>query len=82
MTVTVELPPEVEAGLAALAAAQGVSLQDYLRHVLEGQLPSGAKLLTPAQRASLWRQGTVNLPRTSPLSDQAISRDSIYGARG
>jgi hypothetical protein len=82
MTVSVELPPEVEAGLKALAVVQGVSLQDYLRHVLEGQLASSAKPLTPAQRASLWRQATVNLPCTAPLPDQAISRAAIYKTRG
>jgi hypothetical protein len=34
MTVTVELNPEVEAGLSALARAEGVPLQVFLRSLL------------------------------------------------
>jgi hypothetical protein len=82
MTVTIELPPEIEAGLAAQAAAQGISLQEYLRHVLEGQVPSWRKPMTPRERAALWRQGTATLPRTPPLPDKALSRESIYDTRG
>ena len=82
MTVTIELPPEIEAGLTAQAAAQGISLQQYLRHVLEGQVPPKGQPMTPAERASLWRQGTANLPRTPPLSDHAVSRETIYDPRG
>jgi hypothetical protein len=82
MTVTVELPPEIEAGLAAQAAAQGISLQEYLRHVLQAQASVGRKPTTPRERAELWRKGTADLPRTSPLPDRAISRETIYETRG
>jgi hypothetical protein len=81
MTVTIELPPEIEASLAAQAAAQGISLQQYLRHLLEEQVPQG-KPVTPAERAAFWRQSTTGLPRTPPLPDDAISRDTLYDTRG
>jgi hypothetical protein len=83
MTVTIELPPEIEENLAAQAAAQGISLRQYLRHLLEEQVPSrrGASL-TPAQRAALWRESVMGLPRTPPLPDRAIDRDAIYDVRG
>jgi hypothetical protein len=81
MTVTIELRPEVEASLASLAAEQGISLTQYVRRLLEEQIP-GQVTLSPAERANLWRESVKGLPRTPPLSDDAISRDSIYDARG
>jgi hypothetical protein len=80
MAVTIELRPEIEAGLATLAAEQGVSLTQYVRRLLEEQVP-GQTALSPAERANLWRESVRDLPRTEPLSDEAISRDSIYDAR-
>jgi hypothetical protein len=38
MTVKIELSPEIEAGLAAQAAAQGVSLPEYLRPFVAAQI--------------------------------------------
>jgi hypothetical protein len=83
MSVKIELPPELEASLAAQAAAQGVPLLEYLRHLLEEQASAGAgNTLSPEERATAWRESVSGLPDTEPLSDEAISRESIYAARG
>lgn len=83
MSVKVELPPEVEAHLAAQAAAEGISLPEYLRHLLEEQASADTgSTLSPAERAAAWRESVKGLPVTPPLSDEAISRESIYNARG
>jgi hypothetical protein len=83
MTVTIDLRPDIEAGLTALAAEQGVSLAQYLRRVLEEKVRGPAPAaLTPAERAALWRESVKDLPHTPPLSDEAISRESIYDSRG
>jgi len=83
MTITLELSPDVEARLAGLAAARGLSLPEFLRRVLEEQAPSPASpRLSDAQCAEAWREAARGLPNTPPLSDEAISRDSLYGARG
>ena len=37
MSVTIDLPPDIEASLAAQAAARGVPLADHLRHLIEEQ---------------------------------------------
>ena len=37
MSVTIDLPPDTEANLAAQAAARGVPLAEHLRHLLEEQ---------------------------------------------
>ena len=63
------------------ASAQGLSLQQYLRHLLAEQLPR-SEPTTPRERAAFWRQAVAGLPRTPPLSDQAISRDTLYDMRG
>jgi hypothetical protein len=83
MTITIELTRELEAGLAAQAAERGVSLQQYLLDLLQEQaaLPLNSSL-TMRQRADFWRRSTADLPRTPPLSDQAIGRETIYDSRG
>jgi hypothetical protein len=83
MSVKIELPPEIEANLAAQAAAQGIPLPEYLRHVLEEQASAGAgNSLLPEERATVWRESVKGLPDTKPLSEEAISRESIYAVRG
>jgi hypothetical protein len=81
MTVTIELSAEIEAGLAALAEAHGLSLPQ-LQHLLEEQVSIRAAGLSPAERAAAWRASVEGLPLVPPLSDAAISRESIYGLRG
>jgi hypothetical protein len=82
MTVTIELSPDVEAGLAALAKAEGLALPQYVQHILKERISVPASELSPAERATAWRSSVSDLPSSPPLSDEAISRDSIYGARG
>jgi hypothetical protein len=81
MTVTIDLRPDLEASLAARAAERGLSLAQYVGHLIEAQFPE-KKLLTAAERAKLWRESVRNLPPSAPLSDEAISRESIYAERG
>jgi hypothetical protein len=82
MTVTIELKPEMEASLSALAAAQGVELARLVERLLEDQLPKAAAPMTPAERAAAWRAPVPGRPTRPALSDEAISRDTIYDARG
>jgi hypothetical protein len=82
MTIKIELPPEIEAGLAAIAE-QGMALPDYLQHLLEEQVPSRkAASLSPGERARIWRESAKGLPHTPPLSDEAVSRERFYDTRG
>ena len=83
MTVTIEVPPEIEAGLLEQAAAQGLPLSQYLERLLREKIPARSGLAaTPAERVAAWRDSVIGLPDTPPLSDEAISRESIYGDRG
>ncbi len=83
MIITINLPSDVEAALTAQARAKGLDLAQYAVDVLREQLPPQAPtVLSPAERARGWRESARDLPRTHPLSDEAISRESIYGDRG
>jgi hypothetical protein len=83
MTVTIELPPEIETGLTAQAKERGLPLPQYVQQLLLEQVHlRAATSLSPAERAALWRESVKDLPQTPPLSDEAISRESIYGDRG
>jgi hypothetical protein len=82
MTVTINLPPEIEADLVAQARAHGLGVPQYIEHLLRDRVPGQRTAeLSPAERASAWRESVKDLPHTPPLSDEAISRESIYGDR-
>ena len=79
MTITLELKPEVEASLLALAGARGLSLEEYLLTMVES-LP--ANELLPEERAAAFEAWSASHRSTPLLSDYAVSRDSIYEGRG
>ena len=83
MTVTIQLPSDIEADLVDQARDHGLELPQYVERLLRGQVSRRAgSALSPAERAAAWRESTRGLPHTPPLSDDAISRESIYGDRG
>jgi len=50
--------------------------------VLEKQIPRAPPAaLSPAERARAWRESARGLPDTKPLSDDTISRESLYTSR-
>jgi hypothetical protein len=83
MTLTIELPREIAANVTAQAEAQGLRLSQYVEHLLREQtaVPSGPAL-SPIEKAALWRESVLDLPHTPPLSEEAISCESIYGDHG
>ena len=81
MSVTIDLPPATEARLAVEAAELGVPLPQHLRRLLVAQASGSGARETPQESVKLWRD-VSGLPDTKPLSDEAISRESIYAERG
>lgn len=80
MTVTLNLPPQVEQAYLAEAQARGVPLDEIVREVLVAARPAGATDLSPEEwmrafRAWAHSHDHDNLP---VLSDEAVSRDSMY----
>ena len=83
MTVTIELSPETEVALQAVARASGLSIGQWLLQLAEEhvQPPSIAHLqLTDskewARQFRAWAES--HDPNTPVLSDEAMSRESIY----
>lgn len=84
MSISVELTPEIEARIRAEAEAQGVSVEKYLVAVLESftgrpHRPFYATA-SPKEWARAFRAWAQSHDLVSPLlSDEAISRERIYG---
>jgi hypothetical protein len=80
MIVTLELRPELEAGILAVARASGMTLEEYLLSVVEGTVLPGSSL-SPHERAAAFEAWSAGHRFTPPLSDEAVSRESMYESR-
>lgn len=79
MSIKLDLKPETEALLIAQATMQGVSVNRYLESLIERHLATQAE---PEWKAILDQLGrSPSLAKAPPLSDEAISRESIYRER-
>ncbi|MCI0487675.1 MAG: hypothetical protein L0229_13870 [Blastocatellia bacterium] len=83
MPATLEIEKETAEMLAAQAEARGISVDDYLRSLLKDKAASEEEVpLSPLDRARLWREWVDNHSITAtPLSDYALTRESIYAER-
>lgn len=91
MTVTIELPPDIEAGLLAQAQAEGLDVAEYVRDLVRKQLATAnptTYLRPPYERShDEWLRefdDWVNSHAGNPvvLPDEAMERESIYGDHG
>jgi len=79
MTVTLKIKPEIEAGLLTQAKARGMSLEDYVLSVVEGAVFVKAhETLSAEERAAAFEAWSAGHRPTPPLSDYAVSRESMY----
>jgi hypothetical protein len=86
MTVTLELKPEIEERIVAEAKACGLSVETYILNMLERETTHGeasfALTATPAEwKTAFLEWVNTERPAHPPLSDEAISRESIYRER-
>lgn len=84
MVVTLELKPEVEERIVAEAKAQGLSVEDYIQRKLEDQAATEDPNSLPVEeRLRRWNEflSSHDYIKAPPLSDEAISRESIYRER-
>lgn len=86
MTLTLELSPEREAALKAQAQARGMSVEQWLLDLTEQLAPSTSiahlQKTNPKEWARQFHEWAESHDRLTPLlSDEAISRESIYPDR-
>jgi len=84
MVVTLELSPEVEERISAEAKARGLSVEDYIQRKLAGKStapdPSALPFEEWLQKWNEWLSSHDYI-KAPPLSDEAISRESLYRER-
>jgi hypothetical protein len=83
MTVTLNQRSDEEAALLAKAQTSGMSVGEYLHSLIEctnaQEMPGGLPL---AERAAAFESWSANHRVTAPpLSDEAVSRESMYQGR-
>ena len=78
------LRPEITAGLEALANAQGISVEDYLKQLVERELSCE---VAPRHRLSAeewthqFEEWADSFPEAPPIPDEALSRENLYPDR-
>ena len=83
MPVLVNLSPDVEKGLTALAAKRGLSLGAYPQEIAsrEAGRASARPASTGDERAEAFLEWADSFPNTPPLSDEGMSRAGMYPGR-
>ena len=83
MAMTIERKPEHEILLRdAVLHSRFQSLEQALDQALHSLVVTCGPVSTPTERAAAYRAWAESHPRTTPvLSDEAISRETIYANR-
>lgn len=80
--MSLNLNPDIEARLIALAQSSGLSVEDFLRHVVEEKSEhSKALRLSPEQWTEQFEDWADSFPEAAPIPDEALSRESLYPDR-
>jgi hypothetical protein len=91
MTLTIQFPPDLEAGLLARAQAEGLDVSEYVQNLVRGQIlaKTSADFSRPAhelsseqRRQNLQAWAKSHAGSTVVLSDEDMDRESIYGDHG
>jgi hypothetical protein len=80
---TSELTPELAKEILETAATRGMSVEEYLQTVITSDVDSDepqAQSLSPQDRVQSWQKWVDSHAyiKAPPLSDYAVSRESIY----
>ena len=86
-SMTLHLRPEIAAGLETLANAQGLSVEDYLKQLVERELSLNAPQSSPGSRLSpkewahQFEEWADSFPEAPPIPDEALRRENLYPDR-
>jgi len=86
MTVTLELTPEVEERIKQKAAEKGLTVEAFIETVIDADVNGQSeKSFQETATVDEWEKALEDFIRNFPehpvLSDEAISRESIYRER-
>ncbi len=84
MTIQIELDAETQARLAALAARNGMPLEEYAVEFLRENLPlyaTGTGILKPGDVAAMTKELTKGSEKLPILPPEATERASFYEDR-
>jgi len=56
MSIILNLPPDLESKLTAKASERGLTLSDYVLHLLNGSDPPVARMKTGAELMAYWQE--------------------------
>ena len=85
--MTLHLRPEIAARLETLANAQGLSVEDYLKQLVERELSLNTPETAPRHRLSAeewthqFEEWADSFPEAPPIPDEALSRENLYPDR-
>jgi hypothetical protein len=84
--MTWHLRPEIAARLESLANAHGLSVENYLKQLVERESSLNAPRV-PARRLSAeewahqFEKWADSFPETPPIPDEALTRENLYPDR-
>jgi hypothetical protein len=79
--IMLNLPPEKENLLKAQAQAHGLTVEQWFLQLAEQSAPWDMKHESPDSWEEEFEEWLDGIPETPPLSDEAISRASLYPDR-
>jgi hypothetical protein len=83
MPILLEVETELASKIQARARERGVSVDVYLRELIDQEVAESQRSISSQQRVRLLRQwASGHSTNPSLLSDEAISRESIHRERG
>lgn len=81
-TITFTVSENHAAALAHKAQTQGLTLEEWFQQVAEREVPSASVAHLQTSDPEAWfrhlEEFVASLPKTPVLSDEAMSRESIY----
>ena len=81
MTITLNLNPELEAGLLAQARATGLTLEDYVQRIVEKEVaPAAVESGQQEESGMVWENGLYIYRTGRPLPAHVVD-DSIRRSR-
>lgn len=80
--MNLNLNPDIEARLIALAQANGVTVESYLQHVVEERGGvSRSQRMHPQEWVAEFEQWANSFPEGGSIPDEALSRENLYPDR-